>query len=106
MVDQRRRPSKVQQQGDNERTYFKGHRQSKVQPKVRLPSDLHKRLVQQADKARRSLNQEIVIRLEESFRRVPMEELTDTANELLLKIMAAGDKLNADLDQLIAETKK
>jgi hypothetical protein len=46
---------------------------------LRLPSDLHKRLAREADKAGRSLNQELVRRLEDSFRLRPeaIEDLTE-----------------------------
>jgi hypothetical protein len=49
-----------------------------VQPKVRLRDDLHKRLSQAAKKAGRSLNQEIALRLEQSFSR---EEWKDVLGE-------------------------
>ena len=47
-----------------------------VQPKVRLRDDLHKRLAQAAKKAGRSLNQEIALRLEQSFSRQEQESAT------------------------------
>jgi hypothetical protein len=49
---------------------------------LRLPSDLHKRLTQQADKEGRSLNQELVRRLEESFRRESIDEVVERARSI------------------------
>jgi hypothetical protein len=55
---------------------------------LRLPSDLHKRLAREADKAGRSLNQELVRRLEDSFRLRPeaIEDLTELLGGLLEKL--------------------
>jgi hypothetical protein len=40
-----------------------------IQVNLRLPANLRRRLAQEAKKARRSLNQEMVLRLEQTFRR-------------------------------------
>jgi hypothetical protein len=73
-----------------------GRKPSKVQPKVRLPSDLHKRLVQQANKGRRSLNQEIVMRLEESFTHEGTAAMRDA-------ILSAHDERKKELQTAIVK---
>lgn len=52
-------------------------KRARVQPKVRLPADLHKRLWRAAEKAGRSLNAEIALRLETSFKMEGLIEESD-----------------------------
>ena len=52
-----------------------------IQVNLRLRQDLHRRLTQGAKKARRSLNAEMVERLERSFQREHADELLKSAQE-------------------------
>jgi hypothetical protein len=66
---------------------------------LRLPSDLHKRLAREADKAGRSLNQELVRRLEDSFRLRPeaIEDLTELLGGLTERHRALLEQLDLTL---------
>ena len=66
-----------------------------IQPKVRLPADLHKKLWRAAKKADRTLNAEIVLRLTTSF---DMEALEARFEEM--------DKGRTRAAELHAETMK
>jgi len=54
-----------------------------VQPKVRLRGDLHKRLSQAAKKAGHSLNQEIALRLDQSFSREDQASATEDLKQFV-----------------------
>ena len=51
-----------------------------IQVNLRLPANLRRRLAQEAKKARRSLNQEMVLRLEQTFRREAADVMLRRAN--------------------------
>jgi hypothetical protein len=62
--------------------------------KIRMPERLHRRIDDAAHKARRTMTQEVVMRLEESFRSKPTWDqqavstiATTTANEILQAFM-------------------
>jgi predicted transcriptional regulator len=55
---------------------------------LRYPEALRRRLERAAKNSRRSLNTEIVERLEQSFRREDFEKLQDAINGGMLKVMA------------------
>jgi hypothetical protein len=54
-----------------------------IQVNLRLPKELHKRLVREAKKADRSLNQEMVQRLEQTFERVAADALLEQAHAMV-----------------------
>ena len=54
---------------------------------LRYPEALRRRLEQAAKDSRRSMNTEIVARLEQSFRRDDFETLQDAINEGMLKVI-------------------
>jgi hypothetical protein len=69
---------------------------------LRMPEDLHRRLVREAKKAKRSLNEEMVQRLEWTFRLTPIEErqidyatLTDTGDDLVRQAQRIRETLQA-----------
>jgi hypothetical protein len=67
-------------------------RKAAIQPKVRLPEELHKRLWRSAEKAGRSLNQEIVDRLEASFAKEAEDDRLRRMAELVMNYALAGQK--------------
>jgi predicted transcriptional regulator len=54
---------------------------------LRYPEALRRRLERAAKNSRRSLNTEIIERLEQSFRREDFEKLQDAINQGMLKVM-------------------
>ena len=74
---------------------------------LRLPSDLHRRLVQQAERDGRSLNQELVRRIEASFRNERIESqikrggvLADAYREMRETMRAEMDEARSVLEQI------
>jgi predicted transcriptional regulator len=57
---------------------------------LRYPEALRRRLERAAKNSRRSMNTEIVERLEQSFRREDFEKLQDAINEGMLKVMGVA----------------
>ena len=55
-----------------------------IQVNLRLPQDLRRRLMREAKKGRRSLNTEMIARLEHSFERDDADELLKSAQEQYL----------------------
>ena len=53
-----------------------------IQVNLRMTKDLHKRLVREAKRARRSLNQEMVLRLEQTFQRVAADAILEQARSM------------------------
>jgi Arc-like DNA binding domain len=80
---------------------------------LRLPGELHKRIAHEADKASRSLNQELVRRLEESFRHEAgdriLEAIGRAHDERSQQVQAAFADLQAlskDVDARMKELAK
>jgi hypothetical protein len=63
-----------------------------LQINLRLSKDLHKRLKREADRARRSLNQEMVLRLEQTFQRVIADTILEQAKGLFESAQKLHDK--------------
>ena len=57
-----------------------------IQVNLRLPQDLRRRLMREAKKGRRSLNTEMIARLEHSFERDDADELLKSAQEQYLGV--------------------
>jgi hypothetical protein len=66
-----------------------------VQINLRLPESLRRRLAGEARQARRSLNQEMVLRLEQTFNRVDADAILERAEAL----MEGVDQLNRKMEQ-------
>ena len=63
-----------------------------IQPKVRLPEDLHKKLWRAAQKGGRTLNSEMVRRLEHSFELDIAEVILAQAHEMLRQAQQYGPR--------------
>jgi hypothetical protein len=61
-----------------------------VRTSLRLPPDLHEQLLAAASKADRSLNDELIARLKESFDRQPLEARLVSIEHLLSQLLKKG----------------
>ena len=57
-----------------------------IQVNLRLPDDLRRQLAREAKRARRSFNQELVLRLEQTFQRVAADTLVENARSMLDRV--------------------
>ena len=71
-----------------------------IQVNLRLPADLRRRLMQEAKKARRSLNQEMVLRLEQTFERVAADVMLMRAKTIRARTQLLYDKIGEILGDI------